>query len=166
MPTPLASARANRPWTRAEIAYLRQTFAQERLVDIGAHLGRSRRAVEVKAHQLQLEGKRNWWSADDDALLEARYASTSTDELVEELGRSRMAVTLRARRLGLRKRPALSPEATELLLELHEEPGIVEYFAEHFGVSEAAVRRVVEKGRAERDNASVLPLGRRDSVSA
>jgi hypothetical protein len=113
--------------------------------------GRPRQAILGKAHRMGLSKvrapakprhrtRRPRWTLEEEVLVGTRYPYVPTADLAKQVGRAPYQVEWKAAQLGVRKSDRLSPEALELLLELREEPGIEEYFAQTFGVSRASLR--------------------------
>ena len=98
--------RPNQPrpgdWTPDQDARLRAAYASADLTVLAAELGRTRKAVTVRATRLDLGGARTrpWTPADDDLLCQ-QYPYTSIARLTQRLGRSQHAIRVRASRLGL-----------------------------------------------------------------
>lgn len=133
-----------RAWTPEDDDYLRRHRGRKSAAAIGRVLGRAPTAVQRQAGRLGAY-RHPHWTAEEEAYLEAHWASDSTDKIAERMGRTRGQVEVKASRMGLRRRPPLSPEAEELLWEMRETPGVVEYFAEHFGQRVAVIDRVLER---------------------
>jgi hypothetical protein len=132
------------PWRGDEDAFLVEHYPSRSRYWIAAQLGRSDGGVRARVEELGLRHGR-WRSADEDAFLEAHYATLPTAEIAERLGRTPSQLHDRAKHLGLRKRPALSPEAEELLWEMRHAPGAVEFFAAQFRLSAAVLGRVLRQ---------------------
>lgn len=142
----IGAVRAPR-WSEEDLAYLKAHWAPEQTATIARHLGRTPGGIMVKASVLGLRqhAASRFWSEKDLAYLNANWERLSTADLAAHLDRSESAVRKAARHQGLRRRPTLSPDAEELLWELRETEGVVEYFARHFGRHVAAIERVLRR---------------------
>jgi hypothetical protein len=66
-------------------------------------------------------------------------------ELGEVLGMTEAQVWYKASAMGLRKNRLLSAEARELLWEMREMEGAVEFFSREFGAGAPALERLLEQ---------------------
>lgn len=142
-------------WTREEEADLARRYATAPIPVLVERLGRPRRAIIGKAHRMGLakdrpaakpryKSRRPRWTPEEEALVGSQYPYVRTAVLAKQVGRAPYQVEWKAAQLGVSKRDRLSPEARELLLELKDEPGIEEYYAETFRVSRASLRWILQ----------------------
>lgn len=106
-----------RPWSRKDETLLRELYPVTRTADLPALLGRSRKAIKVRAAALHLRkdpqaSMRRRWHPDEDAVLRMLYADTPTDAIAQQIDRTPHSTFQRARKLGLEKDAAyLASEA-------------------------------------------------------
>lgn len=96
-----------RRWTAEEDAALTARYPRGELDALVVQLGRTRAAIQQRAHELGVTTrKRTWFAADDEELRERYERGESRAEIAAALRRSVRAVGARAAYLGIRaKRP-------------------------------------------------------------
>lgn len=96
-------------WDIMDIATLRREFPRRRTEEVAAMLGRTPRAVSVKAHKLGLEKERHMtavvWTPEMVKLLKSFYPTMMNRDLAKLLGVSMRTTIRKARELGLEKVP-------------------------------------------------------------
>lgn len=123
-----AAATGPRRWTAEEVALVNKLIPSMTYREIGAHVGRSPKAIEVMAgRRTSRPNKRSAdWTEEEDAMLRRLFPDHTTNQAAERLGRSAKSVERRAARLGLQKSPAylvgigrdyqlLAPELREVI---------------------------------------------------
>ena len=93
-----------RRWTKEEEAYLRENYITKTPQEIGDYIGRSRRCVIAKAHDMDIH-KSTPWTDKEIEILKENYSTHSFKELMELIpGRNRNGIQLKASKLGLTER--------------------------------------------------------------
>jgi transposase len=136
-------------WTQPEDRYLLANYGPMSAREIGKRLGRSTQAVRRRARRLGLQRLHLWTPAEEERLRELYASDLTVAQIAKAMEMRDTQIYAKARAMNLAKRPALSPEAEALLWQLRHEPGIVKFYADHFGVSERTIERTIE--RLERD---------------
>lgn len=156
-----------RPWTPAEDAVLRATYADLPTRTIAETLARPLRVVYARAHALGLAksaaylatpasgrvrpgavigGGRARWTPEEDAALRARYADESTAALARELGHPVKSAYRRAQMLGLKKSAAyLASGAAGRLVK--NDPRLVAGLGTRFRPGQTPANKGVKRGR-------------------
>lgn len=100
-----SARRPKRDWPPAEIAFLRASYGQQRLSEIGIALGRSVKSIARMVERLGL-AKTSFgaWTQAEEALLISRFHTTRLADIAALLSRTPKAVEHHAAKLGLRKR--------------------------------------------------------------
>lgn len=116
-------------WSKADIAFLRENCLKMSLPDIASKLGRTAKAVEIKAHKLELKRNRiSHWSTSDIDYLKKNFSMMPLRELASALGRTGPAVDCKARKLGLFSFDAEQPQQGARWSD-----GEIDYLREHNG---------------------------------
>lgn len=109
-PPPKKREHDHRPWLPEEEDLLRKEYGKVRGRDLAGKLGRSVRAIRVRALHLGLAESRprsspiQPWTAKEDKLLRKLYGTLTYDEIAERMDRTLLSVQGRVRVLGIQKR--------------------------------------------------------------
>lgn len=90
-------------WSNDEILFLRKSINRRPFPEIAASLGRTQKAVQLKAKKLGLRKgvSGNPWRPRDVNYLNKHYASQTVAEIARKLGRTSASVSNKALKLGL-----------------------------------------------------------------
>lgn|GEM_PF-861054 len=114
-------------WTCEEEAELRRCYPL-----YGSHyaarlLGRSRKAVSIRALRIGIAGPSRVWTKKQIAVLKQKFGKMSREELARELGRSVSSMEVKARALGLARKPRpWSEKESEQLRALYRKVPVAE----------------------------------------
>lgn len=86
-------------WTEEEITYLKNNYGKMSVRDLQL-LGRTKVAMQNKAHKLNLTGYRQWSKKDEDYLMDS-WGTVSMATIAKNLGRTKGAVQQKASKSGL-----------------------------------------------------------------
>jgi hypothetical protein len=89
-----------RTWTADEVSYLREHYTKDGGEACGRAIGRTAKAVWVKAHALGICVEK-WWTGADDERLRKLWGEISLRQIAETFGRAQTAIHQRAQKLGL-----------------------------------------------------------------
>ena len=93
---------SRRPYTPADLEFIRANYAHLTCQQIAQHLGRSRSCIAHYLSQAGLSrGSKKPFSAQDKAYMQANYRTQSNNEMAAVLGRSASVVSDWVARLGL-----------------------------------------------------------------
>lgn len=86
-------------WTEEEITYLKNNYGRMRVKDLQLP-GRTKVAMQNKAHKLNITGYRQWSKKDEDYLMDS-WGTVSMATIAKKLSRTKGAVQQKASKLGL-----------------------------------------------------------------
>lgn len=93
-------------WTEEEIQYLIENFERVPVHKISLELGRTPKAIQVKATKIGITQKNSKWTLEEDEFLSTHFSTYSIDKLSELLNRSRRAIEHRISAIGLKRNSA------------------------------------------------------------
>lgn len=92
---------SGKPWTAAEIEFLRRHYPVQGGVPVAAFTGRSLPAIQQMARRLGIQSGLVW-TAEDIAVLQAQYPAHGPNHVAALIGRTPDAVRFKAKTLGIR----------------------------------------------------------------
>jgi len=93
---------AGKPWTEAEIEYLKASWGKQTLTEIAKYLGRSAASAKNKAVLLGLTRKKPpRWTEEETVFLRNNWGKLSLRQLAKRLNRTEHGILVRAKRLKL-----------------------------------------------------------------
>lgn len=95
-------AKRTRPWTKAELKYLRKNWRIMTAEELSRHIGHSPITIRGKFRELGLK-KMTYWTQKELQYLRRHYGKKGSRAISEFLGKGLVAVQIKAQKIGLRR---------------------------------------------------------------